>query len=366
MRRGAGLLAAALLALGTSAPAQTGGAGGRAEALQVAEAQLSEARTSLAQRRALAGAIRAYEAAMQSLRRDIGKVAAKARARGRALTDAEAELRRLTGGIARLGRVAAPLVLTGAQDPRDGARALMLMENAAATVRARAAALRAERAALSNLQAQQQALLADLEDGRERLAVIRDRLIARIEEDQAAAGPLPDLGEDAANLSALAIALETTLPAELDAAPGELGPYATPADGPLLRRFGEADSAGLQRPGIAIGAPAGALVTAPAAATVRFTGRLDGYGEVVILEPQENVLMVLGGLGRYLVRAGEVVEPGGVLGFMPGLDNAAAPHEELSPEAGDAGGQAPAKTLYMELRVNQSPVDPLPWFEALN
>ncbi len=364
MRRAAALVAV-LLALGTAASAQSG-AGGRAEALRAAEDRLADASTSLAQRRALAAAIRAYEAAMQSLRRDIGKVAAKARARARTLAQAEAELRHLTGGLARLGRVAAPLVLTGAQDPRDGARALLLMEDAADGVRNRAELLRQERAALSNLQAQQQALLSDLEDGRDRLAVIRDRLISRIEEDRTVAEPFPDLGEDAANLAALAVALENTLPAATEDVPSDLGPYATPVDGPLTRTFGEPDPAGLERPGIAIATAAGALVTAPAESTVRFTGRLDGYGEVVILEPQENVLMVLGGLGKYLVRSGEVVEPGGVLGFMPGFTGEEASHEELSPDGGDAGGKASTKTLYMELRVNQAPVDPQPWFEALN
>ena len=364
-----------LLALGAPALAQTGSAQGRVEALRAAEDRLGEARTSIAQRRALAGAIRAYEAAMQSLRRDIGRVAAKARARSRALTEQEAELRRLTGSIARLGRVAAPLVLTGAQDPRDGARALMLMEDAAANVRERAEALRNERAALSNLQAQQQALLSDLEDSRDRLAEVRDRLIERVEEDRVSTGPLPDLGEDAANLAMLAVALETTLPADPDTVPDDLGPYATPVDGPLTREFGKADPAGLERPGIAIATTPGALVTAPAESTVRFTGRLDGYGEVVILEPQEDVLMVMAGLGTYLVRSGEVVEPGGVLGFMPGLDDegsndegldsSASSHEELSAQGGEAGGNAVTKTLYMEVRVNQSPVDPLPWFEAL-
>ena len=45
----------------------------------------------------------------------------------------------------------------------------------------------------------------------------------------------------------------------------------------------------------------GALVSAPAAATVRFQGPLLDYGQVVILEPAPDVLFVLAGLGQVLV-----------------------------------------------------------------
>ena len=108
-------------------------AGALAAALNEAEARLADARGGRAQRRALGQAIRAYEGAMRALRADIGVVSAKIRVRERALGAGAADVRRLTGALARLGGAAEPIVLTGAADPADGARAALVLRRLSAT-----------------------------------------------------------------------------------------------------------------------------------------------------------------------------------------------------------------------------------------
>lgn len=344
-----------LMVLLAAAPAAAQDPG---EALREAEAQLASAQGSLEQRRALSAAIRAYESAMQALREDIGRVSARVRARDRALSAERADLSRTMAALARLGRVAEPMVLAGADRPEDGVRALMLLEGAAGMARARVIRLEDERAALAAMRAQQAALLDGMEAKHARLAEMRQTLIARIEEHRAAVGPVPDIGEDAANLAALAIALDSSLPDKGAAPPASALPV--PVPGRLLRAFGAPGPAGIARPGIAVEAAAGALVTSPAAASVRFTGQLDGYGQVIILEPSESLLLVIAGLGPILVRAGESVATGAALAFLPGAEA----HEEFSSAGPVETGKSPAKTIYMEVRRDQRPVDPLLWFQG--
>ncbi|NNU78840.1 peptidoglycan DD-metalloendopeptidase family protein [Halovulum dunhuangense] len=331
----------------------------RLDALREAEAAISTADTNIAQRRALGQAVRAYEQAEQALRTEIAAVAGRIRDRERVLEQERAGLRRLLGGVARMGSISEPLVLTGAASPIDGARAMLLMKRAAGAADLRARNAAAARDALEMLRARQDEALARITQTRGRLAEVRDTLIARADADRAATADIPDIGPDAANLAALAIALESATPSEEEIIelPFEPGGLALPVDGEIQRGFGEVDPAGVERPGLALAAPGGRLVTAPVPASVRFVGELDGYGRVVILEPGLNTLLVLAGMETVLVEPSELVGAGAPLGFLPGGGD----HEEFLPVSGSDSGQPELKTLYMELRHDQRPVDPTPW-----
>ena len=101
------------------------------------------------------------------------------------------------------------------------------------------------------------------------------------------------------------------------------------------------------------------MVSAPAAATVRYAGPLTGYGAVVILEPAQGWLMVLAGLDTVEASVGETVLAGERLGTLAGPPPDVA---EFSLDAGPAEGQVRDQTLYVELRRNGTAVDPAPWF----
>jgi len=135
-----------------------------------------------------------------------------------------------------------------------------------------------------------------------------------------------------------------------------------PVRGALLRRAGEPDAAGIRRPGMVVATRPQALVTAPAAATIRYLGPLLDYGKVMILEPGDGYLLVLAGLGEVYGAVGEVVPAGSPVGLMGGREAGAA--EALAGQGDATAGSGRSETLYVELRRGAEPVDPAPWFEA--
>jgi septal ring factor EnvC (AmiA/AmiB activator) len=132
-----------------------------------------------------------------------------------------------------------------------------------------------------------------------------------------------------------------------------------PVRGRVLRRAGDADAAGVVRPGWVLAAAPRALVTTPAAATIRYAGPLLDYGNVIILEPQNGYLMVIAGLGTVLAREGDILPAGAAVGLMPGP---APQTDEILAEIREGGGQDASETLYIEVREADTPRDPADWF----
>lgn len=121
----------------------------------------------------------------------------------------------------------------------------------------------------------------------------------------------------------------------------------------------EADAAGLTRPGILLATRPHALVTTPAAATVRYRGPLLDYGNVMILEPQAGLLLVLAGLDQVFGAPGEVLPAGSPVGLMGGQEPQAG---TIVVQSGEGAGNTRSETLYIEVRENNQPVDPALWF----
>jgi len=131
------------------------------------------------------------------------------------------------------------------------------------------------------------------------------------------------------------------------------GALPLPVSGTRLRGFNEADQAGITRPGLVLAVSAGALVTAPVAATVRYAGPLLDYGNVIVLEPEADTLLIIAGLGTVFTRTGDIPGAGAPLGLIAG---------QAALSGGIDGGQTRRETLYLELRQNQQPIDPAGWF----
>ena len=94
-------------------------------------------------------------------------------------------------------------------------------------------------------------------------------------------------------------------------------------------------------------------------ALVRYRGPLLDYGNVMILEPGDGYLLILAGFDQVYGQAGEVVSKGDALGLMGGREGDAS--DILAPDGGGAGASG-SETLYVELRKDGQPVDPLSWF----
>ncbi|HEB79057.1 MAG TPA: peptidase M23 [Rhodospirillales bacterium] len=120
-------------------------------------------------------------------------------------------------------------------------------------------------------------------------------------------------------------------------------PY--PVVGSLSGYYGQATKTGLTRKGITIETRAGAQVVAPFEGRVVFAGEFRGYGQLLIIEHSEGYHTLLAGLERIDGETGQRVLGGEPVGIM-----------------GDADGGAP--TLYVELRRNGRPINPLPWLSA--
>ena len=106
-----------------------------------------------------------------------------------------------------------------------------------------------------------------------------------------------------------------------------------------------------------------ALVTTPWPATIRYRGPLLDYGNVMILEPARDYLLVVAGLETVFGEVGDVLSAGEPLGLMGGQEGAAAefgPAFVARAASGDSAGQS--ETLYVELRRGKETLDPADWF----
>jgi septal ring factor EnvC (AmiA/AmiB activator) len=139
---------------------------------------------------------------------------------------------------------------------------------------------------------------------------------------------------------------------------GQIGDLPLPVQSIVLRGMNEADAAGVVRPGLLLATRPRAIVTSPTAATIRYQGPLLNFGNVMILEPRADTLFVLAGLEIVYGEIGQVIAAGTPVGLMGGADGG-----ELSTD-GDGTGAARSETLYIEVRQDNVPQDPVSWFRT--
>ena len=116
-----------------------------------------------------------------------------------------------------------------------------------------------------------------------------------------------------------------------------------PAAGRLSNRYGEETETEGRAKGITIETRAAAQVIAPFDGVVAFAGPFRGYGQLLILEHSEGYHTLLAGMTRLDSNVGQRVLAGEPVGVM-------SPDGEPS--------------LYVELRRNGQPINPLPWLAA--
>ena len=343
---------------------------GAGDAAQLARDQLEAASVSLAKARstsdrvaALTETVRAYEAGLSAMRAG--------------LREAELQQRRITqrveGEKANLSALLSTLiVIQGAPDAETllhpegalpSARAGLLIADAVPDLQARVRQLSVSLRELQTLKVLQEAGLETLSEG------LTGARAARLELSNAVSDRIelpPPVATDEAAIEALINSTET-LGAFADALAGAVEPTLTrlpppwemPVNGQLLRRFNEADAAGVRRAGWVIATSQQALVTSPVPATVRFAGLLSGHGQVVILEPASTQLLILAGLDETFVHRDQIVSEGDPIGWM----SAERPREQENLiETSSLGGQPASETLYMEVRQIEKPVDPAIYF----
>lgn len=304
-------------------------------------------------------ALQAQLAELQAIAANEEKVTGDKRARLDALNAREAalsaqmganqvELARLLGALELYRRQPPPALLVTPDSARDAVRAAILIEAVTPELERRAAIFRQRAEGLRLLRRATAAASEDLftsESARADKRAEIERLLA----DKTALEAKLNLDADAAgrNVAALtakmkALGVDTRLPASTaqsaGPAPTTLAP---PVRGVLVRRFGDRSQGTQRSDGLTWRAPPGAMVFAPAAGVVEYSGALKGWGGVVILRIGGGYHLVLAGLDAISAPTGRPVSVG------QGLGRVADGHGE--------------QELYLEARKDGEPVDPGRW-----
>ncbi|GGO58197.1 Septal ring factor EnvC, activator of murein hydrolases AmiA and AmiB [Roseovarius pacificus] len=343
-----------------------------ADRLTRAGEMLSSAKSARNRVKALSETVHAYEDGLQAMREGLRRAAIREQTLSRELQSREDEVAQFLGVLMGIGDTPAPVLLLHPSGPVGTARSAMILADVAPALDARAQDLRDTLEEVSVLRALQQSAASKLQEGldgaqKARTALsqaIADRtdLPRRFTEDPVRTALLIASTETlegfASGLSQIAV---DEAPGSLPGIAGRKGDLPLPVQGSILRRAGEEDAAGIVRPGIVMAARPRALVTTPAAATVRYRGPLLDYGNVIILEPQTGILLVLAGLDVVYGETGQVLPGGSPVGLMGG---AGAGDDVVQTGTGTETGARRTETLYIELREDNAPVDPLEWFRT--
>jgi septal ring factor EnvC (AmiA/AmiB activator) len=376
--RGAGALLAGLLlicapcgALAESDPTESARAA--LDALSEARWALEDAERARDRVAALTQTVRAYEAGLDAVREGLRRATIR-EAAIRGVFDAErARLAQLLGALQAIEGTPAPATLVHPQGPVGAARTGMILSDIAPALQREAEAIRLRLEEIETLRALQEGAAAILEEGlsgaqeaRTKLSqAMSDRvdLPRRFTQDTQAMQALINASETLESFASGVLSVETDPAGFTAPAPSDFdtlrGVLPMPALGRPLRAYLEEDAAGIARPGIILATRPLSLVTAPAPSTIRYAGPLLDYDQVVILEPGEGYMIVLAGLGQVFGEEGQVIAGGTPVGLMGGN----APASQAFLISVQTGSQTDhSETLYIELRENGAPVDPMGWF----
>lgn len=342
-------------------------------ALEAASVQLDEAQSARDRVKALTQTVKAYEDGLEAIRAGMRSAALQEERMRRQLAARNEEIEQLLSVLQTITPDEAPTHFLHPAGPTGTVRAGLLLAELTPALNQRAMRLRNDLADIEALRLLQdqaakqlQKGLADVQSARSALnqaLAERTDVPKRFVEDPvriailiASSETLDAFSTGLANISPDEVAWEAPIIED------QIGALPMPARGLILRKAGEPDAAGIKRPGILLATRPGTLVTTPTAATIRYVGPLLDYGNVVILEPRPGTLFVLAGMGVTYGRTGEIITDGTPVGLMGGL-----PQEDALSDAStgsDRTGAERPETLYIEVRQDNVPQNPLVWFST--
>ncbi len=340
--------------------------------LEAASVQLQQAESSRDRVKALTSTVQAFEAGLAAMRDGLRRVARREAQLSAQLAARRDEVSGLLGIIQTIETSPPPVLMVHPSGPLGAARSAMMLAEVTPALHARAQELKADLEEVQSLRLLQQSAARTLEEGLSGVQAARVQLSTAIADRTSlprrfTADPVRTaiLISSTETLSGFADGLADIAEGEIAASSADIsdlrGTLPLPVEGLVLRGYGERDAAGIARPGLLVAARPRALVTAPTAATIRYRGPLLDLGNVVILEPQPDTLFIFSGLAEVFGEAGEVIPEGTPVGLMSG--------ENPKPDAilslsGEGGGTDRTETLYIEVRMDNSPVDPETWFRT--
>ncbi|MEM7631405.1 MAG: peptidase M23 [Pseudomonadota bacterium] len=339
--------------------------------LEAASVQLSEAESARDRVRALTRTVQAYEAGLSAMRAGLRRAAIReAQLRGQ-LEARDAEIAQLLAVLQTLSPGQTPTAFLHPDGPNGTARAGMLLAELTPALNQRADGLRRDLSDVENLRLLQEQAAVQLQTGLSEVQTARAALNQAMAErtdlpTRFTADPIRTaiLIGSAETLDAFSSGLASIAEDEADWSPpsieDRIGTLPMPARGLVLRRAGEPDAAGITRPGILLATRPGTLVASPTEATIRYVGPLLDFGTVTILEPRPGTLLVLAGMGITYGTAGQIIAADTPLGLMGGLPVTDVSNAQSTGSEGAGAGRS--ETLYIEVRQDNVPLDPLTWF----
>ena len=333
---------------------------------------------------AASAAAQPIEASIADLERRIGTLDSEVTAR-----EADIETRHRTMGstLAALQRMAVrppAALLVSPGDANDIVRTGLILRTVLPMLEAQAASLKIEldeiTIARQELTAQRQSLtvarrelrneqdrLADLGASKEQLlgsvmqhrASTRSRIDTQTSQIRDLEALLERLQRQAAAREAEPDSTDAEIFGLLRPATGARGKMAAPAQGTILHNFGDANPYGGTHRGVTFTTPPAALVVSPWDGKVVFAGPFQNFGLILIIDHGEGYHSLISGFAEVSTVVDQWVLAGEPVGTAP-----RGSREEDG--NGENGGGSMGPTLYVELRENGSPINPLPWLAAHN
>ncbi|MGF7158455.1 septal ring factor EnvC (AmiA/AmiB activator) [Rhodoligotrophos appendicifer] len=332
---------------------------------------------------ALAGKIQSREGAITAAEQRLVTFDDQARKLQERLAERRNFLSELLAGLQRLERNPPPALAVRPDDALEAVRGAILIGNVIPELKAQADALTADITSLaelrrrmlregqvletnvSGLESEKTQIAAILEQKRSLVSATNNALQderKRVEGLAAKAASLKELlsqieqrrlaaAEQARQAEEERLAAQMKPQIPFTRAKGKLS---FPAQGTLVRGYGDGNGFGGHTQGVSIATRAEAQVTSPTDGRVEYAGSFRSYGELLILDVGEGYHVLLAGLEGMTVQTGQFVRAGEPIGVM-GKEPARATL------IGDRMGD-PRPVLYVEFRKNGDTIDPAPWW----
>ena len=370
------LTAALCVTLASAAGAENNAGDDAARAafqLREATGKLEEAMTKDDQVSALTDMIHAYESGLSSLRAGLRQAGIREQEIRTEWEGRRAELSDIVGVMISMQQSPETLMLLHPSGAEATARSGMILSSVTPGLREEADKLKQGLDAISEVRELQEEAANTLAEGLGRVQEAR-RLLASAVQDRSTMPvrfsdnpeELQALERSAATLDAFAegiAGMESDVGPPLADFEGAQGSLPMPVLGSVLRRYNEPDAAGIERPGLVIATAPASLVSTPWPATIRYRGPLLDYGNVTILEPSKDYLLILAGMAQVFGEVGDVLAAGEPVGLMGGTEPSA---EEFGIDfvvnAATGRDADRSETLYLELRRGKETLDPAEWF----
>ena len=341
------------------------------EALDLATADLKNAKNAKKRIKSLSQAIQSYEETLAILRISVRDLALQQAQLQDVLDQNENEIMQFLGVLATVQKTPIAGQILHPSGPLATARSGMIISDIVPILQENVNQLRDQLLVLKQLsetqfkaQSSLQTGLLELQKAHSNLGraiANRDDLPKRFITDPEKLEILikasKDLETFAASVQSIAIS-ETSV--SLPSVSDRKGHLKLPVRGKILGKFNEADASGIKRSGIILATDPRAIVISPTAATIRYLGPLLDYGNVAILEPQNGLLFVFAGMDTVYGEIGQVIPALSPIGLMPSQSDDV--DKIFKTQANIYSGKL-SETLYVEVREGSEPTNPLNWFK---